>query len=115
MRKIIVSLTLLGLVGCSASINPNVATPNQVVIAVNAYDAAEITGTNYLSLPVCTSSGTKICRTTALTQTIASTIWEARAAKNQLLSDLANNVTAPITLFDTLTAAEATFQTLNVQ
>lgn len=114
MHKLIVGTVILGLAGC-ASINPNVASPNQVVVAVNAYDAAEVTGTNYLNLPLCVTGGTQVCRTAALTNSVVTAIHTARPAKNQLLADLANNISAPITLFNTLTAAEATFQNLNIQ
>jgi hypothetical protein len=114
MKIIYPCLLILGLVGC-ATVNPTVATPNQVVIAVNAYNAAEVTGTNYLSLPLCVTGGTKVCRTTALSNSVVSAIHTARPAKNQLLADVASNVSAPISLFDTLIAAEATFQTLNIQ
>ena len=58
MKKVLIGLVLaLGLAGCNINLNPNVATPQDVVIAANAFDAAEATAANYLTLPLCGERG----------------------------------------------------------
>ena len=114
MNKLLVSGALaLALAGCN--VNPNVATPNQVVIAVNAYNAAVATGRNYLALPLCpatVTTATAACRTQGLSQSVYSALKAGRAARTELLADLASNTTASITTMQTLEAAYSVIQSL---
>ncbi len=112
MRKeLLASLALaLALAGCNTNINPSVATPNQVVIAVNAYNAAVATGTNYLKLPVCSTIVGAPCRTSALSQSVYSALRAGRSARTQLLAALANNTSAPLTALQALEAAYSVIQ-----
>lgn len=113
MKKLIIASALVasvGLVGCGINLNPNVASPNQIYIAVNAFDAAEATATNYLGLPLCPSAA--VCRTTAASQAIVNAVRVGRVARDQLTVDLQTNVTAPITLLQSLTTAVSTLQSL---
>lgn len=103
-------LALAGaLAGCN--LDPNVATPNQVVIAVNAYNAAVATGTVYLKRPLCPTNA-PICRTQAMSQTVYSALKSGRAARAQLLAALANNQSTPITAIQALQAAYSIVQSI---
>ena len=96
--------------GCN--VDPNIATPNQIVIGVNAYNAAVGTGTAYLHLPIC---GKAPCRTQALSESVYTALKSGRAARDQLLVDLQNNQTAPVTLIQSLQAAYAVLSTIPQQ
>ena len=98
----------LALAGCG-NLNPDVATPNQVVIAVNAYNAAVVSGTAYLKLPLCTVN-TPPCRTQEMSQRVYTTLKAGRGARAQLLAALAANQTASITAIQTLEAAYSVIQ-----
>lgn len=109
MRKFLVAAGLaLTLAGC----DPNVATPNQVLIAVNAYNTAVVSGTVYLKLPLCAAAQPAPCRTQALSQSVYTALRSGRAARGTLLADLAANTTVPITLIQTLQAAYAVLSAL---
>lgn len=111
MKKFVVAIGLgLALTGCN--VNPNVATPNQVVIAVNAYNAAVATGTTYLKLPLCAPVPAPPCRTQGLSQQVYSSLKAGRAARTQLLAALANNQSAPITAIQALEAAYSVIQSI---
>jgi hypothetical protein len=57
--------------------------PQKVLVAANAFDAAETTGTNYLGLPVC-PQGAPACRTPAIVAIVVKSIRSGRSARNQL-------------------------------
>ena len=101
---------MLALPACN--MDPNIATPNQVVIGINAYNAAVATGTNYLRLPLCAPTPQPPCRTQALSQSVYTALRSGRAARAQLLSALANNQSAPITAIQALQAAYAVIQSV---
>ncbi len=114
MKKVLIGLVLaLGLAGCNINLNPNVATPQDVVIAANAFDAAEATAANYLSLPLC-GGAYKVCRDAALSKKVASTVRAGRAARDQLLADINSSTPIPVTLLQALTTTVSTLQSLNV-
>ena len=102
---ILIAALAVGLAGCNTSLDPTVATPNQVVIAVNAYNAAVVTAKNYLALPLCSTVVVNVCRTQALSQSVYSSIKAGRAARTQLLAALASNSAAPLTALQALEAA----------
>ena len=101
----------LAIAGCN--VNPDVATPNQVVIAANAFDAAEATAANYLSLPLCGGMA-KVCRDAALSKKVAQTVRTGRTARDQLLADINSSTPVPVTLLQALTTTVSTLQSLNV-
>lgn len=116
MKKIILGLSLtfaLGLGACN-SIDPTVATPNQVIIGVNAYNTAVATGTAYLKLPLCGPAAPP-CRTQGLSQSVYSALKSGRAARAQLLTALANNQSAPLTALQALQAAYTVVQNIPQQ
>lgn len=101
-----------GLAACNP--NPTVATPNQEVIAINAYNAAVATGTQYLKLPLCVPAPAP-CRTPTLSQSVYTALKAGRAARMQLLTALAANQAAPLTAIDALQAAYAVIQQIPQQ
>ena len=114
MKKVLIGLVLaLGLAGCNINLNPNVATPQDVVIAANAFDAAEATAANYLTLPLC-GSVAKVCRTQASDPGRHGTVRAGRAARDQLLADINSSTPIPVTLLQALTTTVSTLQSLNV-
>lgn len=113
MNKLVIAAGLaLALAGCN--VDPNVATPNQAVIAINAYNAAVVTGTTYLKLPLCPAVPVPPCRTQALSQQVYSSLRAGRVARTQLLTALTNNQSAPITAIQTLEAAYSVIQSIPV-
>ena len=111
MRRTLIAVALVaGLAGCNQ--NPDVATPNQVVIALNAYNTAAATGTAYLNLPLC---GSPPCRELAMSQNVYTALKSARAARTQLLAALKANQSAPITAIQALQAAGAVIQQIPLQ
>lgn len=114
------SLILLGvlglaLAGCNVNLNPSIATPSQVDIAINSFDAAEVTATNYLRLPLCSVAGVQVCRTQAASQSVYTAVKSGRVARDQLTADLAANASAPVTLLQSLTTAVSTLQSIAAQ
>ena len=102
----------LGLAACN--LDPTVATPNQEVIAINAYNAAVATGTQYLKLPVCNPAPAP-CRTQALSRQVYTALRTGRAARMQLLTALAANQAAPLTAVGALQAAYTVIQQIPQQ
>ena len=112
MRKLLlIGVAALALAGCNP--NPDVATPNQAVIAINAYNAGVATGKNYLSLPLCPASvtiATAACRTQTLSQQVYSALKAGRLARAQILAALGANAALPISAIQALEAAYAVIQ-----
>lgn len=101
----------LALAGCAGNPNPDVASANQVVIAVNAYNTAVATGTNYLRLPICNVSAPP-CRTQEMSQTVYNALRSGRVARNQLVAGLKANSAASLTALQALSAAYSVIQNL---
>lgn len=113
MKKLVLGASLaLGLAACN--MDPTVATPNQVVIAVNAYNAAVATGTQYLKLPLCNPAPAP-CRTQALSQSVYTSLKSGRVARKQLLDALAKDQAAPLTAIGALQAAYSVIQQIPQQ
>ena len=104
-RFLIVAALAAGLVGCNT-------TPNQIVLAVNAYNAAVATGTAYLQLPLCPPAP---CRTQSLSQSVYTALKAGRGARSQLLAALEANQPAPAAAIQTLTTANAVIQQIPQQ
>jgi hypothetical protein len=127
MRKFIAIGLLFGLIGCTqlqndinaitgASVNPTA-----VIVAANAFDAAEATATNYLRLKKCTATSGPVCRNPTATAAIIPAIRSGRAARNNLEAFLKNNpgVLGPTGLYNALITATTTleqiFSTYNIK
>ena len=105
----------LGLSLAACNPDPTVATPNQEVIAINAYNAAVATGTQYLRLPLCAPVVVLPCRTQGLSQKVYTALRSGRVARKQLLDALAANQTAPLTAIGALQAAYSVIQQIPQQ
>ena len=113
MKKLLMIPLVVALAGCNPfGLNPNLVTPTQADIAINAFDGLEATGTNYLELPVC---GSAPCRSQKVSVSIAAAVRSGRTARDQIDADLKANIAVPITLVQTLQTVVATLQTLNAQ
>ena len=96
------------LAGCN--VDPNVATPNQEIIAINAYNAAVSTATVYLKQPLCSTTVTFPCRTQALSQSVYTALKSGRAARKTLLANLSAGTPASLTALQALEAAYSVIQ-----
>lgn len=109
------TILTLALSGCATLTNPAI-TPQQVIVASNAFDLIEVTATNYMKLPPC--PGAKLCRTSAVIAAIVPAIRAGRAARNTLEKDISANASGalvPVTDYQALTAATSALQTLLAQ
>lgn len=81
-----------------------------VVLARNAFNAAEVTATNYLSLRRCNGSNGPVCRDPALRKPIVAAVLAGRAARNDLTRFMREhpNELGPSGLYDALTSATST-------
>jgi hypothetical protein len=89
-------------------------TPNQAVIAINAFDAVEATGTQYLQLPACASTASKLCRTPGGASSVVKYIRLGRLARNNLEAAINTGGGAPIaiSLYQALTSQTTTLQAI---
>ena len=104
-KLLILAATTLALAGCNP--NPNVATPNQAVTAVNAYNALQATGRAYLASPSCTTKPAA-----ALCQQVFTSLALAYPAAKQVLAALKANQAAPITAVQALSAAYSVIESI---
>ena len=118
MKKLAAILLLtLSLGGCTAISNAwTIATgasvtPQEAVIAANAYDAVAQTAKNYLLLPLCSSTQSKLCRTQANSVALYKAILIGRSARNALVAAI-NTTGTPIaiSLYSAVQAQTATLQ-----
>lgn len=111
MMKIIGALSIaLALAACD---QPSITvTQQQAVEAVTAVNAIELTGRNYLTLPLCPSA--VLCRTQAASVDVATGVRTLYAAKNAVLAYLKANPgqPLPVTLTEALSAAVVALQAL---
>lgn len=111
MRKLLlVVAAALALAGC-ASLNPNIATSNQVELAINAYDVAAVSLKTYIRLPLCTVAAAP-CQNKVLAQKAYTALVAGRAAKKQIADAVALDVSAPITALQALQAAVSVAQAI---
>jgi hypothetical protein len=100
---LVISALLVSLGGCTSlqqfvnNIVNSTVSPPTVYVAAQAFDAAEQTAANYLSLPLCSGSGPQVCRTAAGSAAIAKAIRAGRPIRNQLEAAInAGNGNAPV-------------------
>ncbi len=121
MKRIvfIVSFTLL-LGACTTwqnaynTVTGATVSPTAVYVAANAFDAVEVTATNYLRLKKCTGTNGPVCRSPAATKQIIPAVRAGRVARTNLENFMAQNPGAlgPAGLYNALTAATATLQSI---
>lgn len=107
---IILAAAGLALAGCN--VNPNVATPNEVYAAGNAWYAAQVAGNTYMRLPVCSATVPAPCRTKAMTITVYSDLTKGNGLAQTVLADVNAGTPVPLTLVQTLSAIITTMQSL---
>ena len=108
MRKIVFAVaTTLALAGCVSNLNPDVATPNQMAIAVNAYTTAGYAAKIYLASPSCVASPPA-----PLCQQVYTAFVSGRAAAKQVRTALKTNSAVPLTALQALQAAYAVIQSI---
>lgn len=121
MKKLLIVLLSLSLVGCSTlerlkqtatAVGEFTVSPQAVVIASNTFDALEITATNYLKLKSCRKATSVVCRDPTATALIIPAIRAGRVARNNLQQFLADhpNQLGPSGAFDALNASISTIQ-----
>lgn len=102
---------VLGLSGCAAiQVAGQPVTPQQVIVAANAFDALEATATVYLRLPLCPQA--QLCRNAAASHAIVAAIRAGRSARNELEREISPGSTGLVstTAYNVLTT---TLKTLN--
>jgi len=121
MKKLAAILLLtLSLGGCAFLQNAySVATgasvtPQQAYIAANAFDTVEASATQYLQLPACGATASKLCRTSAGVTAVVKAIRIGRQARNSLEAAVTSSNGAPVSasLYAALTAQTSTLQSI---
>jgi hypothetical protein len=99
MRNLIISgLLAASLAGC-ATLDTAALTTTQVYVAAQAFDAAEVTATNYLNLPPCGGAAT-VCRNQVAAAAIVSATRGGYKARQALVTACAASVTAAACVSD---------------
>jgi hypothetical protein len=118
MKKISVTIALLttiGLGGCASLqtawsvITSASVTPQQIIVAANAFDGFEATATQYLTY--CKTNTTVSACTLATRQKVVAAVKAGQAARNQLEPYVVSGSAGPSTIFNTLVAAINVLQT----
>ena len=124
LRRFLLTILLtVGVAGCANLQNAwNVITstsvsPTVVVIAVNTFDALEVTGANYLRLPRCKAGGPIACRDPGVSEKIINAKVAGRKARNALEDFIRDHPgqLGPKGLYDALIKATATLQDIFAQ
>lgn len=112
MKKILLAgVAALSLAGC-ATLESGSLTTTQIYVAANAFDAAEVTATQYLGLPLC-GTGPTVCRTQAASAAVVAATRGGYKARQALVAACAASATstACISDYSALTAAVSGLQT----
>lgn len=124
-RTLVIAALAIQLGGCGLARNIyDVATtatvsPTAVVVAASAFDAAEVTATNYLRAKRCNGTNGPVCRDSAVTPTIIGSIRAGRVARNNLKAFLRahpgelgpkGDYDALVTATNTIQSATAAYQ-----
>lgn len=97
MRKFFIAgLFAAGLAAC-ANTNSLSLTTTQVYVAAQAFDAAEVTATNYLSLPACVAHDAALCPAAGVLVSATRGGYKARRA---LVATCAASITAAACISD---------------
>lgn len=115
MKKfLILALLALPLGACAtiqadwAIVTGTTASPTQIIVAANAFDAAEATGTQYL-LYCNANKASSVCALKTR-QTVVSAVRAGRVARTQLEPYIVSGTAGPIALYNTLVATVASLQ-----
>ena len=119
MKKLLFSFAIvLSLAGCASiqnaydTLNGTSVSPTAVYVAANAFDAVEVTATNYLRLKKCSTTSGPVCRSPVATAQIIPAVRSGRVARTNLENFMAQNPGAlgPVGLYNALITATATLQ-----
>ena len=115
MKKVFIGIILIGTLALAGCIMPGttVLTPQQLVVAGNAFDAMEASATNYLRLPLCTvPTTTVVCRTTDVSVKLTTAVRAARHARSKLEAFVNANPGSPlpVNLYQSISTAISTLQ-----
>src|SRR6185312_146307 len=120
MKKLIPIILALSLGGCAGLTNAyntlsgTSVSPTAVYVAANAFDAVEVTATNYLKLKKCSATSGPVCRSVTATKQIIPAVRSGRVARTNLENFMAQNPGAlgPVGLYNALTSATSTLQAI---
>lgn len=117
MRKIILTLSLaLALGGCAniqtawKVVTEAKVSPQQILVAANAFDAAEASATQYLLYCKAGGHGTSPCAL-ATRQKVVTGVRTGRSARNALEPYIISGGAGPSGIYNTLISAVSTLQT----
>lgn len=128
MRKIVLVLVAaLALGACSKTLQDAKNTfdiltstkisPTSVILAANAFDALEVSATNYLRLTKCSALNGPVCRNPEASRAIIKAIRVGRPIRNKLITFLRDHPgeLGPQGLYDALNNTAQTIQAIFVQ
>ena len=110
-KAVMICALALPLGAAQCNVNPEVATPNQEYIAVQAYNAAVGAGTVYLRRPLCPQAA-PLCRTQNMSQKVYNALRSGRVARKVLMANLAAGQPASLTAIQTLQASYDVLSTI---
>lgn len=116
VKKLLFVFPLLAFLGGCASVTQVwdtvtgvTVSPTQIIVAANAFDAAEATATQYLLYCKATVPAPSYCAL-ATRKTVVTTVRSARSARAQLEPYIVSGAAGPSALYNTLVAAVTTLQ-----
>ncbi|HXP63983.1 MAG TPA: hypothetical protein VN815_00795 [Steroidobacteraceae bacterium] len=117
MKKLLVLVLLALPLGACASLQKDWAiitgasvSPTQIIVAANAYDAAEATATQYLLFCKAAAPAPSYCAL-ATRQAVVSAVRAGRAARTQLEPYVVSGTAGPAAIYNTLVAVVTQLQT----
>ncbi len=117
MKKFLVAgLLALSLAGCAtiktdwAIITGTTVSPTQIIVAANAFDAAEASATQYLLYCKATVPAPSYCALAAR-RTVVKAVRAGIDARNQLEPYITSGTAGPLAIYNTLVATVTSLQT----
>lgn len=114
MKKLLVIALALGLGACSTLqtdwqiVSGASASPTQIIVASNAFDAAEGSATQYLLY--CKANKAAPACALATRKKVVAAVRAGRTARNQLEPYITSGTAGPLTIYNTLIATVQTLQ-----
>lgn len=115
MKRLLLILPLILTLGACATLNADWAiitgttiSPTQIVVAANAFDAAEGTATQYLLY--CKQFPTQSPCALSTRQTVVKAVRAGRTARNQLEPYVVSGTAGPAAIYNTLIATVSSLQ-----
>ena len=114
MRKFVLAAIVLALGGCAnlstdwGLLTNTAVSPTQILVASNAFDAAEASATQYLTY--CKSNASQAGCALSIRKQVVASVRAGRAARNQLEPYVTSGTAGPIALYNSLEAAITSLQ-----